>query len=269
MLNEMKNKYKLAMSNIAWSKEQNNTVFKHLNEKGFSAIEIAPTIFMEKPYEKKEEFLEIKEDIYKKYGLTICSMQSIWFGVKGNIFNIEEQKELIDYTKSAIDFASLIECGNLVFGCPKNRIKGENDNIDIVIPFFKELGDYAYSKGTCLSIEPNPTIYGTNFLNYTKEAIEFIKKVDSKGLKLNLDLGTIIENKEDVDIVRKNIEVINHIHISEPNLLVIENRKLHKDLVAILKQSNYDKYVSIEMKKTENIEDVFKTIDYISNIFNS
>lgn len=36
--------------------------------------------------------------MHQKYGFAIPSMQSIWFGKTGNIFNPDEAKELEEYT---------------------------------------------------------------------------------------------------------------------------------------------------------------------------
>ena len=261
-------KIKLSVSNIGWDKTKDDEILSFLSEKGFNAIEIAPTILIEKnPYDNIEEAQKIVKKIKNKYGLSISSMQSIWYGKNGNIFNKEEATLLLEYTKKAIDFASSIKCQNLVFGCPKNRIKPDNVSEDNIIYFFKELGEYALSKNTILAIEPNPTIYGTNFINYTKDAFEFVKKVNSKGLKVNIDFGTIIANEENLEQILYNIELVNHIHISEPNLEKIKIRDQHKKLFSILIQNNYNNYVSIEMKKTENVEDLKDVINYIYSIF--
>ena len=85
-------------------------------------------------------------------------MQSIWYGRQEKLFGSEEERQvLLAYTKEAIDFAAAVGCGNLVFGCPRNRnvpegIRPEQVE-EIACGFFHELGEYAYSKGTALSIE--------------------------------------------------------------------------------------------------------------------
>ena len=84
---------------------------------------------------------------------------------------------------------------------------------------------------------------------------------------MNVDFGTIIQNDENLEIIRNNIDLVNHIHISEPNLEKIKFRKEHIELLEILKETNYPNYISIEMKKTENIEDLKQTIEYVSSIF--
>ena len=259
---------KLSISNIAWSKDKDEEMYKYLSKIKFSGIEIAPTrIFEENPYSRIEEAKHWKQELENKYNLEISSMQSIWFGKQGNIFNEEEAKEFIDYTKKAIDFASTIKCNNLVFGCPKNRIIPEGKSEDDVIGFFKTLGDYAKERKTVVALEPNPTIYGTNFINYTNQALEFVKKVNSDGLKVNVDFGTIIENKEELDTVFSNIDFVNHIHISEPNLEPVKEREEHKVLADNLRKLDYDKYVSIEMKNTGDMEKVRKVIEYVKEIF--
>lgn len=259
---------KLSVSNIGWSKEDSPLVLSFMKENEYNGLEIAPTMIIpENPYDKINEIKDYAKMIKETYGLDIPSMQSIWYGQQGNIFNKDEQKVLLEYTKKAILFAEAINCKNLVFGCPRNRNMEEGHTIDEVIPFFKELGDFAYLHNTVLAMEANPPIYNTNFINKTIDAIDLVKKVNSKGFLVNLDFGTIIENSEDLSIIEDNIEYINHIHISEPNLVKIENREEHKKLKEIVDKNNYDKYISIEMKNTGNIEDIKETISYVKKIF--
>ena len=114
---------KLAISNIAWSEKDDDKVYKLLKQLNIKHLEIAPTRLIKKdPYSHSEEASEIVNKLKDSYNLEICSMQSIWFGKKENIFeNKENFVTLVDYTKKAIDFAASIKCSNLVFGCPKNR----------------------------------------------------------------------------------------------------------------------------------------------------
>ena len=260
---------KLSISNIAWSKDDDISMYNYLNNKEICALEIAPTrIFEQVPYEKLNEAKEFSLKMKNKYNLTISSMQSIWYGRNEKIFYSEEERScLLKYTKKAIDFANAMNCSNLVFGSPRNRvIKSENDK-EIAREFFYELGEYAKQKNTTLSIEPNPVLYNTNFINYTTEAFELVKNVKSDGFKVNVDLGTIIYNKEDLNSISENIDLINHIHISEPNLVPIQERNLHNQLAEILKDNNYDKYISIEMGNCNDIEQVKHVIEYVKGVF--
>lgn len=259
---------KLSISNIAWDNVQNDTIYQLMGTYGFEGLEIAPTkVFPQNPYDNLDKAKNWSDEIKANYGFEISSMQSIWYGRSEKIFGTNEERQiLIDYTKKAIDFASAIGCKNLVFGCPKNRNIDNPSDFDIALNFFKEIGDYAYFKNTIIGMEANPTIYNTNFINDTKSALELIKKVNSSGFLLNLDVGTMIYNNEDSEVLVDNVEYINHVHISEPYLALIEKRDLHKGLIKILKLHNYKKYVSIEMKQQDNIKNIEDTFNYIKDL---
>lgn len=260
---------KFSISNIAWVAEDDETVYGAMKEYSFVGLEIAPTrIFPESPYDKLSEAASWQEEIYGKYGFAIPSMQSIWYGRKELLFGSEEERNtLLEYTKKAIDFAEAVHCGNLVFGCPKNRNIPEGGDSKAGIGFFRELGEYAAAKGTCIGIEANPTIYGTNYIIGTKEAVDLVNKVGSKGIGLNVDVGTMIHNNEGAEILKGNVSLINHVHISEPGLKPIEKRFLHKDILRVLEDEGYDRYVSIEMGRTEDIGIVREKMEYLKGLF--
>jgi len=249
---------KLSISNIAWDTSNDIKIYDLIKKYGFEGLEIAPTKIMGKnPYEKLKEIKEWKEKIKKRYNLRISSMQSIWFGRTENLFDSKEEENiLIDYTKKAIDFANVIECKNLVFGSPKNRNVNNGKNSENQIEIFETLGEYAYKKNTVIGMEANPKIYNTNYINDTKSALKLVKKINSKGFLLNLDLGTMILNNENLlEILRGNISYINHVHISEPWLKIIEKREMHK----ILR--------NIEMAKIDEIKKIEDVVKYVKKIF--
>ena len=258
---------KLSISNIAWSAENDLEMYDFLSQEGFT-LEIAPTrIFENNPYEDLSKASRFQKDLLAKYGFGISSMQSICFGRSEAIFGSEEERKAIfHYTLKAIDFASAIDCNNLVFGSPKNRIIGENQ-MEIAYDFFKGLGKYAESKNTIMALEANPEIYGTNFITTTQQAFDFVKEANCPGLMVNVDLGTILNNNESLEILEKNLKLVNHIHISEPYLERIVERKIHEDLAKMLVENKYDKFVSIEMKNQNSIESVKETANYIKSIF--
>ncbi|MGB4438671.1 MAG: sugar phosphate isomerase/epimerase, partial [Sedimentibacter sp.] len=79
-------------------------------------------------------------------------------------------------------------------------------------------------------------------------------------------LGTVIWNNENLDNIFKDINIIHHIHISEPYLDRIVHRKLHKKLKDLLLEKEYNRYVSIEMKNFEDINIVKHTVNYINEV---
>ncbi len=260
----------LSISNIAWQSEDDTAVYKLMKEYGYSGLEIAPTrIFTANPYEKVEEAKLWSEQLKRENGLVVSSMQSIWFGRQEKIFGIEEERKvLFEYTKKALEFAEVIGCKNLVFGCPRNRNLPEGADVSIAIAFFRELGDYAFLHNTVIGIEANPPIYNTNYINDTALALELIEAVDSKGFLLNLDVGTMIQNDESVEELRGRVKYINHVHISEPGLKPIEERMLHNQLRDLLLEEDYQRFVSIEMGKTDDIQIIEKVLRYVGGVIN-
>jgi len=259
---------KVTISNIAWQAENDGEMYAFLKEKNCTGIEIAPTrIFQENPYSDLEKVANFREELQSNYGLQVVSMQSICFGRNEAIFSSEEERaSLLDYIKQSIDFASVLGCKNLVFGSPKNRNINEGQE-ELAIAYFSEIGRYAAQKNTVFAFEPNPVIYGTNFINTTTQALDFVKECNIEGLKINFDLGTVIYNEENLTILENNLKWINHIHISEPYLEEIQKRSLHYELASILRREKYENYISIEMKGGSELQKIKDIIQYTQDVF--
>jgi sugar phosphate isomerase/epimerase len=256
----------LSISNIAWSAEHDEEMYAFLSDGGFSGLEIAPTrIFPENPYGHIAEARQFAIGLREQYGLSISSMQSILYGCNGNIFGSnKERNALIEYTKRAIEFAAAIECGNIVFGCPKNRNipYGAKNPEKTALDFFMQISEYADENGTVIALEPNPQIYGTNFINTTEDAVKLCKKLGNEGFKVNIDVGTMIEGNEQVSLIVENLDIVNHIHISEPGLVPIEHREIHGEILAL----PFSGYVSVEMSNHGDLENVNQVLKYIMDL---
>lgn len=264
---------KLAISNIAWKEHEDEEVYSLMKKHGFNGLEIAPTRFFYKnPYDdlvaSSEKSVELKQK-----GIDLVSIQSILFGKADlTLFDSEKSRcDLLAYLKKAVDFAESMGIPNIVFGNPKNRvIKNSSTQYEIAIAFFKELASYAHQKGATIAIEPNPKEYNTNFLNTTKEALTFVEAVNTAGCSLQLDLSTMIINKEDFSVLDSAIPLASHIHISEPFLEAVGGpRKEIAQLLEKVKLHQYRHWVSIEMKSHssgESIAQVEKALHYVSSL---
>ena len=261
--------YQLAISNIAWSGENDAAAFDLMHRYGFVGLEIAPTrIFPENPYQQVEAARSWSQELKTKHGFVVPSMQSIWYGRKENIFvSAQDREALLDYTRSAIDFAAACGISNLVFGCPRNRNMPDNANPDDGIAFFGDIARYAVKCGCVIGLEANPPLYNTNYINTTAQALDIIERVSHPGLQLNLDLGTVIANGESHDILKNRVKLIHHIHVSEPGLKVIERRDLHRELAKLLRDGEYNGFVSIEMGRIDSLAVLEQTMQYVQNVF--
>lgn len=255
---------RLAISNIAWAKEHDDHMYAFLKEHQIDALEIAPTrLFDVQPYEDLFKASKYAQYLKDAYDLSIVSLQSIWYGKDENLFHSQQDRDaLTEYTYKVIDFAHAIQCPNIVFGNPKQRDGFKSDYEKLIEAFFIAIADYAKEKDIVIALEPNSTIYGTNFLNTTLETIEFLQKVNHSNLKLNLDLGTMIENNETIASLQSNVHHIHHIHLSEPYLKPLQKRALHQHL----KELQYYGVVSIEMGKIESVETLKSIILYVKDV---
>ena len=263
---------KLAISNIAWTAEEDEQVYAMMRRYGYTGLEIAPTRFFEtNPYEDLDAVRRWRAEFARKEAFAIPSMQSIWFGRTEKLFADETQRQaLLDYTKKAVDFAQAAGCANLVFGSPKNRVisdASDREQWQQGVAFFRELGDYAFSRGTAIGMEANPAIYNTNYINTTHEALELIRETESEGFLLNLDVGTMVENREPVEVLEGNSGVIRHVHVSEPFLNPIamhrDRRHLLSELASFLRENDYQGYVSVVMGKLQDVSERLSVLDEI------
>ena len=259
---------KLAASNIGWESRYDNRVLQTMANLGYAGLEIAPTrLYVSEPYKKVEEFKCYSKTVYRDYGLVVCSMQSIWRGKNESIFDRKGAAALLSYTNEACIFAEQGGIRNLVFGCPRNRnVPRERDYHDADV-FIEACGRTAAEHGAIFSIEANPSIYGTNFLNSTKDALDYLESLESIiGLGINLDTGAMIASNESEDIIARALPYISHVHISEPGLKPIKERRFHATLKEILVSGNYTGYVSLEMA-SQNITVVDECLQYVAETF--
>lgn len=268
---------KLSISNIAWLKEDDEEVYALMKQYGFTGLDIAPARIFEHPFEvTEEEGATFRKDMHDK-GFEIVGMQSLLYGSSGlAIFeSIDARYATIAHLKKMIDYAAKIGIKVLVFGSPKNRIIGDSDYKDaeqIAIGFFNELGEYADNRNISFCVEPNPKEYGTDFLTNTKDAANFVRKVNNKGFRLHVDLGTMLINHENITTVMEEVmDVTKHIHISHPYLdLVGEREEKHVEFASILRKLCYNGYVVIEMKNgitTPNTVAVKQALEFVSRIY--
>ena len=92
-------------------------------------------------------------------------------------------------------------------------------------------------------------------------------EVDNIGVKLQIDTGAMFINNESPELIYNYFEKINHVHFSEDNLDCINklNKDFYKEAIRILNDCGYDKYISIEMKKTDT-KKILQSMEFIYNL---
>lgn len=263
MLNIIKNQ--LAISNIAWDKNDEFDVFNLLYKLNIINIELAPTKIFNNIYNCTDNDIFEYSKKLSSYTLIPRVFQSILYGENNlQVFDYNTYEQFFKRLDRIAYIANKMRVKVLVFGAPKNRIRN-NKEYNIAINFFREVNDIVKQYNCIIGVEANPPIYNCDFLNTTSEVIQFIKDVNRENIQLHIDTGAILINKEDLDILKNNDIQICHVHLSEEYLKSISHDiYFYEKLFILLSEKNYNNFISIEMKKQNNVlQSIQSSIEHI------
>ena len=250
----MSERFPLAVSNIAWEQSEDDAVAEVLRRERVAGVEIAPTKWRERPYEASASDVASYRRYWEDRGLRVVSLQALLFGRADlQLFGDDRSRaQLADYLRQAIDFASALGAHALVFGSPKNRIRGGmvlSTATAIATAFLRDLGARAHARGTALCLEANPPEYGCDFVTTTAEAIALCRAIDHPGVRVNVDLGGMTMSRERLsDVIKDAGGLIGHVHASEPHLAEIGAAADHASAARALMDVGYRGWVSVEMR---------------------
>jgi len=233
---------KIAISSIAWQASEEEAIFRLLRKSKICNIETTPSMLPSYRFDKSG-----------MNSFKVVAMQSLLFQhPELNIFNNRIARlRTLKYLKKIIKMAVNSDIKILVFGCPKNKLREEvslEEADKIATSWFKKVAKIAADNKLCFCIEPTPLEYEADYLTNLKEVINLVKMVNSPGLGINLDLGSIrINNESNKKDLQEAGPYIKHVHISEPFLKPLRNKKWVAFLDSFLKQIDYDGFTSIEM----------------------
>lgn len=189
---------RLAVSNIAWLPEEDDQVHRLLVDRGVDAIEIAPTRLWQDPASVPDERARAAASGFRDQGLEPYSFQSLLFARPDLALFGEEvlRDELVAYLGRVTHLASVMGVKRLVFGSPKSRTvpqgMSSEEAFDIAVGFFRSVGNAAADGGTMVCIEPNPPVYGCNFVTTADEGAVLVEAVGSDGFGLHLDAAGLV-----------------------------------------------------------------------------
>lgn len=265
----------IACSHIAWLPEKEEDILFLLRDIGLSRLEVAPLRTFGNPILVTESFCKSRISRYAEQGLVIESMQALLFGGDSpELFGSAEARERMKLWLSCVGrVAGWCGAGPMVFGSPKNRLKGDlsyAQAMDIAVPFFREVGDTCAEFGSCLVMEANPEAYGADFCTTLAQAAELVDAAGSPGFRLHVDAGGLALSGEDfVPVVKQSSHLIAHVHASQPYLgNWQEPHPVHQTLATVLREIGYDRTVAIEMRMQEDVAGSVKTaIEKVRGIY--
>jgi D-psicose/D-tagatose/L-ribulose 3-epimerase len=262
----------VAISNIAWNADENDRIAGLMSTYNVAGVEIAPTKIWPDLSGADDESILACRQWWTARGIGIVALQSLLFGRPDlNLFGDPDvRRRMLDYLGRIIRIAARLGASVLVFGSPKNRRVGDMDPVtarEIAVEFFGQLGALAQASGVCIGLEPNPEIYGCDFIRTSQEALQLVKQVRNPGFRVHLDTAILAMSGERfAEAVEQCFDYLVHVHISEPMLGVIgEGGVDHASMARTLRSSGYRHWVSIEMRnesQTDNAGCVERALDF-------
>lgn len=250
----------IAISNIAWDIAIESQVIELLKCYQISQIDIAPSKYFSDFNKVTESEMSKVRESWNQQGFELVGMQALLFGTQGlNVFgDTVVQREMLEHLTVVCRIAKHLGITKLVFGSPKNRdIQGltAEQVRSISYEFFNRLGDIAERVDCMVCLEPNPTCYGANFMTNSLETLDVVKWVNHSAIKMQLDLGAVSINQENIDeILGYASAYIGHIHISEPELDIIGTSQTpHDQYAAALAKYLPNRTTCIEMLPAKNM----------------
>lgn len=242
----------IALSNLAWDKEESENIYSLLNELNFKYIEgVIPKI---NSWDKitETELREFKSNL-KNYSLNCYSLQSLFFNVPINSLN--EYDKVIGHFTKLLQYAKILGTKVLVFGSPNLR-KKENSNWYLNLEdLFYHLDVLLDNSDIKIAIEPNSKIYKGDYFYTCSEINNFIGKNKFINIKTMIDTHNLL--LEEIDVIKElneNFDSICHIHVSEKELKPITFNEFYKTLFDELIKLKYSNVVTYEVKKDKNLE---------------
>lgn len=265
---------KLSFSNIAWETKDMADHLRILAEENCH-LELSPSMIWPEPiHVSVPEILAYKQFIYS-FGIQISSMHSLTYPRPDLHFfkSSESRKALISYVHQLGHLANLLEIPVMVFGSGKSRSIGNRDRhecFSILVDSFSQMAEYLKPLGVVLLIEPLSKLE-TDSINNADEAITLIKAVHHPHFALHIDLKSSFAEKEDYRHVWQDyLSYIFHCHVANPDLAPPdETCQEHFKVAPIIKNSGYNRYISIEIKR--DLQDsrrvVKESIQFVKSVY--
>lgn len=269
---------KLAISNIAWTNEEEADVAAKLRELGVRCVEIAPTKRWDDPTKATPEQINEYVKWWRGYDIEIVAFQSMLFARPDlKMFESSELRdEMRQYLADFLRLAGDMGAGRLVFGSPKNRQRGAmsvEEADGIASRFFAELGEVAKQHNTMLCIEPNAPQYNCDYVTTADEGARLVRTINSEGIGLHLDTACMVLAGDDIgESIRNNGDILKHFHVSAPMLDRVYDRDDvdYRAAAYALKSIGYEGVVSIEMRpgeQGENVKRVEDAVSFVQSVF--
>lgn len=247
---------RLAVSNIAWERQDEPEILRLLREREVAGIEVAPTKIWPDWEGATPRAAAAYRDRLADQGFVVPSLQAILFGKPDcTLFDPAGAPRLLDHMRLVAELAASLGARALVFGAPKNRRRGNlpmSEALRRAAEVLGEAGRICAEQGACLCIEPNPPDYGCDFVTTSDEGAALVGAAPARSLGLHLDsAGMLLSGEDGAAAIGRHRGILRHYHASEPDLGNFTAPKVdHGRLGKALAAAGYGGWVAIEMRAT-------------------
>lgn len=266
----------LSISNIAWDKELDEVVAELLLSEGVHCIDVAPG-----KYFPNFDLITINDisrvrEFWESRGIKIIGMQSLLYGTTGlNLFDKTSQPAMLAHLQRIRWIAAHLGVERMTFGSPKNRDRSKLTDLEanaIAGDFFRRWSKNRLDGNVQprLLLEPNPPLYGANFLTTTESAAAFVRELNDSLIGLQLDIGTLTINKEAPDVIEEVATVTGHVHVSEPQLVPVGTTDAPHKIYAEHLKAVPAKYLTIEMVEKDSrkqLDSICRAIRFVKRLY--
>lgn len=242
---------RLSVSNIAWDIADEPAAAELLAAAGVACVDVAPGKYFADPAAASDAEVQAVRRWWADRGFQIVGLQGLLFGTTGlNLFS--DDGTMLARLAAQCRVGQGLGARALVFGSPKQRDRGALADTEVrrtAVDFFRRLGDAAARHDVVVCVEANPAMYGCNFMVRTAEAAAMVRAVDHPAIRLQLDVGTMAAEDEDVEAtVAAHAPLFAHAHASEPGLVTLgEGGAPHVRAAEVIRRLRPDLAVTVEM----------------------
>lgn len=247
---------------------------------GVAEVEIAPLRAVTDPGAPDPAQAAAYRQFWQGHGIQIRAMQALLFGCEGAALfeDAAQRQRLVARLTGVIELAARLGARRLVFGSPGQRKRGsrvEAELAAIATEVFGGLGHLAARDDICLCIEPNPPVYGCDWVTTASEGAAIVRAVGEPGFGLHLDTaGMWLAGDDGPQAVSAFMDVLRHVHLSAPQLGPVQRGGdvSHGAVLSALAAAGYDQTVSIEMRALageSNLPQVAEALGYVQSLMAS
>lgn len=211
----------LSLSSLALGRREFDDSTRLLHKYGIEGVELAPTAVWGSRCRPTALQLSSERGRWEREGITIGSIQSILYGSPElQLFDKDTQPLLATRLIEMADIASGLGATHMVFGSPRNRLRkslNRETATRIAVDFFGDLVADLRERNVVLTLEPNPPLYGADFMISYSEVLDVVNSVGSAQIASQIDTGCVTLAGEDpAGCVHRRVP--GHVHISAPGI---------------------------------------------------